>query len=225
MIDKKKEVGRYQRKQVIFHEDNIVRGAYFIFTGKVKIYNTGKGGKEQIVRLVSSGELFGLRSDTETNYLVSSIALDDCVLCFIEKSLLDNMLKENNDFAVQLLNFYIREMSFLELRLKHLVQLSSAEKVAEALLMMKKKYGVLSPKGILLDVRISRQDIADIAGTTGTEAIRVLAKFRQEKIIEDKGDKIVLLKHEKLLELLLMHCCEKDNQYVNLSKCYTHVLG
>lgn len=204
-LDEHKSFGTYNNRQTIFQEGNIVFGVFFIYDGKIKIFNTGKNGKHHVTRLAKSGEMLGLRGFAEKRHLLSGISLGDSSLCFFAKDIFIKTLKENPDFALNIIQFYAQELANIEIRQKHFTQLTIKERIAEALLLLKKKYGVqhAGKNEIFLDVMLIRQDIADIAGASTEEVIRVLSQFNKEQLIKIDGQKLFILNSDKLSELML----------------------
>src|SRR4030067_2533766 len=102
-IDQKKTTGVYQKKQAIFSEDNLAFGVYFIYKGKVKIFNSGKNGKQHIIRFAGPGDVLGFKGHSDKNYRVSSTALEYTEVCFLEKNTFSDTIKEIPEFAVALI--------------------------------------------------------------------------------------------------------------------------
>lgn len=224
IIERQKTTGVYREKQVVFSEDNLVFGVYFIHKGKVKIFNTGKQGKQHIVRFANSGDVLGFKGYSDKNYRISCTALDDTVVCFLEENFFFSAIKKNPEFALALVQYYARELAFSEFHQKNLVQFNTRNRVAEALLMLRKYFGVAADRGILLDVNFSQHEIAAIAGITVEEANRCLSFLKREGIIDYRSHKkITLLNVDKLFEMILDNCCDKD-MYVNQQKCCEHLL-
>ena len=139
-LDSQKLFFSYKKAQSVFREGNSVSGVYFIHNGKIKIYNTGKKSKQNIVRLVTSGEMFGLTGFDEKQYFVSASTLEDSFLCFFEKEIFIKTLKENPEFAWQLLDLFAHELSNIEIQHKNSNQLNNKEKITGVLLMLKDKF-------------------------------------------------------------------------------------
>ena len=223
-IDHHKTIGTYKEKQSIFSEGNLKFGMYFVCHGKVKVFNTGKHDKHHIIRLATSGDILDLEEYVEKNYKISCTALENTVVCFIEKEIFLNLLKENSKFSIALIEYYAKELGHTGLRQQHLVLHNVKSRVAEALLMIKKYFGIAVKEGILLDVNLSQQDIADIAGTAVEEVNRALSVFKKGKIIDyHRKDKILLRNVDKLFEMILDDCCEKDMS-INQMGCCKHLL-
>lgn len=223
-IEQQKTTGVYLEKQAIFSEDNLEFGVYFIYKGKVKIFNTGKQGKQHIIRFADSGDVLGFKGYSDKNYRISCTALENTVICFLEKDFFFSVIKKNPEFALALIQYYAKGLAFSEFHQKNLVQFNTKNRVTEALLMIKKHFGAATDEGILLDVNLSQHDIADIAGITAEETNRCLSFFKKEKIIDyHSHKKITLLNVNKLFEMIVDNCCEKD-MYINQQRCCEHLL-
>ncbi len=217
-VSEHKPVISYQKGHSIFCENSFVYGIYFIFRGKVKVYNTGRNQKQYILRLAGSGEMLGMRAYAEKKYRVSCMALEETLVCFIDKEIYIECIKENPELSLSLIQNYAQTLSSMDLRQKHLAQLCSKDRIAEALLIIKKHFGIATKEGILLDVNLSRQDIANMAGIAMEETNRILAAFKKEKIIEynTMPKKIVIRNPAKLMTMILnnyddiyqQECCE-----------------
>lgn len=223
-FDQQKTINTYLERQSIFSEGNLKFGVHFICNGKVKIFNTGKNDRHHIIRLVTSGNILDLEEYTEKNYKISCTALGNTVVCFVEKEFFLNLLKENPKFSLALIQYYAKELGYTALRQQHLVFCNVKGRVAEALLMIKKYFGIAVEEGVLLDVNLSQQDIADIAGTVVEEVNRALSVFKKGKIIDyHRKNKILLRNVDKLFETISDDCGQKD-MYLNQMRGCEHLL-
>jgi len=189
----------YAPHQVIFYEGDIVSRIHFIRQGKVKISNTTHSGTQNIIRLAGSGEMLGLRAFTEDLYVVNATTLEPTSICSIDKKVFLKVLWDSSEFMMHLLEFYAHQYSSLEMQHRQFSRAKSKGKIARALLLIKKQYGIINAENeCLLDVVLSRQELADIGGTCLAEAIRALSVFKKEKIIKIYRQKIILLDEKKL---------------------------
>lgn len=190
--------------QYIFIEGNPVFGIYFIKEGKVKVTSTGSRNKEQIVRLANDGHILGHRGLGGDFYPVSAVSMEDTTLCFFENKILHDAFMANPEFTYGLMMFYSRELRKAEVRMKHLTQMNVREKTADALLFIKEAFG-LDKQAQTLNVNISREEIADLAGTSVGQIIHNISDFEKEKIIAKRGKKIQLLNEKKLMEIVSLY--------------------
>ena len=201
LIEEKKHQSDYLQEQYIIHEGSPIHGVFFVQQGKVKIFTSGLNGTPQIVRLVNAGESLCFRGYGRTTYCSSSVALEDSRICFFETK--DFMEVCNiSQLSMHLISYLGNELEIADKRLKYLMQMNVREKTAEALLFMKKSFGLNNKNE--LDVYMSRKDIAAIAGTSEELIIRQLSEFEKEKLIERRNHgSIIGLLDEKGLNLLI----------------------
>ena len=204
LITSKRPQSDFLKGQYIIHEGEPIQGIYFLQSGKVKIFSAGLNGSPQIVRLVQEGESLCFRGYGRSTYLTSSVALEDSRICFFKTE--DFMEVFNHPKLSAFLFSYLgNELEIAEKRLKYLMQMNVREKTAEALLFVKKSFGVNNKDE--LNVYMSRKDVAAIAGTSEEIIIRQLSDFEKEKLIErrERGSKIALLDEKKLNQLIVKY--------------------
>jgi CRP/FNR family transcriptional regulator len=225
-IDGLKVVEIYQEKQNIFSENNLFYGVHIIFQGQAKISCFGKDRKQYTIHYATKGDLLGFKRHADETYNVSSTTLKDTVVCFINKEIFSDAINANPKLVWALMQNYAKELAHAELRQKYLAHFSATVRVAEALLLIKKHFGIAEGDSTLLDVKLNRRDIANIAGTNYEVAVRILVDFRKEKIIDyyqNKKNKILLLNSDKLFQMILDNWGEKDVN-INKNKCCAHLL-
>jgi CRP/FNR family transcriptional regulator, polysaccharide utilization system transcription regulator len=189
----------YKKGQIIFNEGNKPIGMFCINKGKIKVYQTGEEGKEQIIRLAKEGDILGYRSliSGET-YSATAEVMDDATVCFIPKVQFFNFLKSNSELSEKMMQVLSHDLKDAEKRLTALAQKPVRERVAEAILMLSEFYG--EDKDGTINASILREDIANIVGTATETAIRILSEFKSLNIIDTQSKKIKITSREKLLK-------------------------
>ena len=165
IIDERKNQELYQRRQYLFREGSRVFGLYFVQEGKVKVISTGMSGKEQIVRFATDGHVVGHRGYGSETYPIGAVALEDTIACFLDNDVLYDAFMNNPKLTYSMMMFYSFELRKTEIRQRVLAQMTIREKIADTLLHLKETFG-LDEKKKSLNVILSRQELADIAGTT-----------------------------------------------------------
>lgn len=199
-IDAKKSQIWYKKGHCIFYEGNPIFGIYLITQGKIKIIAKGLGGKEQIVRLASNGHLLGRWGNDEDVYSTSAVALEDSLICFINNDLFYELCLANPEFNFQLMMYYAKELRNAQIRIKLLSQLTVKEKIAETLLYLIKVFGIDDENNIA--VELSRQEIAEMAGTSSEQVSREISSFKKDNILEPSGKRLIIKNILKLRELV-----------------------
>ncbi len=203
LILKKNTIACKKGQQFVI-EDAPINGLFFIYKGKSKVIKTGIYGKEQILRLVSDGEIIGHRGFvTRKKYSIGALAIEDSILCNFSTDILNETLLKTPKLAYDFMIFYADELDKSEAKVKKLAQMTVREKVIDTLLYMHRKFDVNS-KGYL-SVKLSRKEIADYVGTTDEQVIRVLSSLKKELFLQTSGKQIKILDIEKFKKEISEH--------------------
>lgn len=177
-----------------------MEGIYFIYDGKVKVHKKWGADKELILRVAGKGSILGHRGLGKTNiYPISATALEPVTYCYIDLDFFMATIKVNNDFAYELMMFFATELQESEKNMRNLAHMTVKGRLAQGLLMLQEKFGHNAAGCI--DIALSRQDLASLAGTTYETVFRILAELTQEGILSVSNKDIGILDHEKLLRL------------------------
>lgn len=180
-----------------------IQGLYFLHQGKVKIIKTGIYGKEQIVRLADEGDTIGFRGfGTRNRYLIGAAAIEDTILCNFSNEIMENILKTIPEFTYDMMLFYAEELNKSENKVKKIAQMNVRERVIDTLLHLYKKFGQTNN---LINVSLSRKEIADFAGTTDEQVTRIFSSLKKEALINTVGKKISLIQINKLQGEIIEH--------------------
>lgn len=190
----------YKKGQVIFNEGAYPFGIYCINSGKIKLSHQGDDGKEHITRLLRGGDLLGYRALLSGGrYNASAVVLEDTQVCFIPKELFVTALKNDAILSFEVMKLLSVDLQRAELKITHLAQKPVRERLAETLLFIKETYGY-EQDGITLNVRLSREEIANLVGTATESTIRLLSEFRKDGLIDLDGKKISFLDMQGLVK-------------------------
>ena len=198
-IDEKKELSEdkgnnfYKKGQVIFYEGNHSNGLYCIYSGKVKLTKLGEDGKEQVVRFAKTGDILGYRSPLSNEpYHATASAMSDSHICHLSKKKFIALMASNPKLSWNTMQVLSQDLKNAEQNLINIAQKTVKERIAEALVLLYKTFG-MAEDGLTLDIVLSRSEIADIAGTTTETTIRTLATLNEEKLIQLKGKSIKIM--------------------------------
>ena len=171
-----------KKGDTIFEEGENINGVFCVKDGVCKLSKLSANGKDQIVRLVTKGDIIGQRSlvgDESAN--LSATALNDMEVCFIPKEEIIKDLKANPNFSISMLEQFADDMRKSDNILVDMAQKSVKERLAMALLYLHENFGV--DENGMLSLVLSREDYANIVGTATESAIRVLSEFKKSGFI------------------------------------------
>ncbi len=188
----------YRRNEIIFKEGFNPTGLLSLAKGKVKIFKDGLSGKEQILRLAKPGDFIGYRALFAADYYNASAgAFEDSIVCIINKEDLYKVIEQNYLFGVQIITFLAHELGESESNLISLTQKHLRGRLAESLIRLSETYGFENDSATI-KIQMYREDLANLANMTTSNAIKTLYSFRDEKVIELNGKKIKILDLQKL---------------------------
>lgn len=188
----------FKKNEVIFKESERPSGLICLQQGKVKIYKEGIGGREQIVRMAKPVSFIGYRAlFADENHIASAQAIENSVVCTIGKAALEQILRNNSEFALRIIKSLANELGFANKRTVTLTQKHIRGRLAESLLFLKDTYG-LEEDGYTINIYLSREDVAHLSNMTTSNAIRTLSAFAKEGIIDVNGRRISIKDNKKL---------------------------
>lgn len=196
-----RNVNRYKKKQLIFSEGNRPTSLYFIKKGKVKTYKTNDEGKGLVVGLYDEGDFLGHIALLEgANYKETAEAMETSELLVIPREDFEELVNSNPEISRRFIMLLAKNVSENEQHLLGLAYNSLRKKVADALIVLYKKYKTTENENF--SIELSRENLAAIAGTATESLIRTLSDFKMEKLIEIKEGAIFILNLKKLENIL-----------------------
>lgn len=194
--------GRYGKKESIFSEGDPSEWLYIVSKGKVKITKISHEGKEIILEIIPPLEFFGgiavLRGFP---YPANAVAMEDTeVLKISRKNLMSIMDRFPSLMYCMATNIGDRIKGSHE-TLKSIALEKVESRIASLLIKLADKAGEKSPDGLTINMKLTKQDIAEMVGTTVETSIRTMSKFSKAGLVVSKAGKFVIKDLEKLRAL------------------------
>ena len=190
----------YRERELVYAENTRVRGCFLLHSGVVKIFQTGDGGKEQIIRLGKQGDIFGFRSIIrEEPTCTSARALADSILCRVPASALIQAIERGPAFAREMIQIACKELGEANRYIKDIAQKTVKARLADVLLRIAEDFGT-APDGTL-SLAMTREDLGNLVGTATETLIRLFSEFKNDRLIETSGRRVALLDIARLREL------------------------
>ena len=189
---------RYTKNEMIYKEGESPNHLLCLLSGKVKIYRDGVGGRSQIVRLIRPVQYFGYRASLAGEpFVTAAAAFEPSVICAIPMMLVKRAMERNNALSM----FFIKELAvdlgISDRRTVGLTQKHIRGRLAEAILFLQETYGT-NEEDNSMNIKLSREDVANLSNMTTSNAIRTLSAFSSEGLLEINGRKIRILDEERL---------------------------
>ena len=188
--------------QTIFKENQPLSKLYCIKKGACKFSKVDAVGQEHILRFLGEGEVMGKRSIlTDNGAKVNAVALTETELCCLDKKTVVRNLGENAAFCQDFLDALIQDVNINEhTRIIFYANKGIKQRLAQLLLYLKNKYGV-DENGKLL-IRLKREDMAAVLGTSAEYVINLIKRFKNLGWINTIKSEIFLVSEKDLLRII-----------------------
>lgn len=190
----------FSKKQEIYSEGVYPVKLFYIEKGKVKTYKINEEGKELTLGLYNEGDFFGYTALLEnTVYKENAKTLEEAEISTIPKEAFDKLIQTNSRVQRKFIQLLANNITEKEEQLINIAYNSMRKRVAGSLITLQNKFKKEGDSHF--SIHISREDLANIAGTATESLIRTLSDFKNEKLVEIKDGQIILLNEKKLAEL------------------------
>lgn len=197
--------GLYGKGDTICHEGEPSNTLYILNEGQIKLTKITRDGKEQIVRLLKSGDFFGelsLFTENEINN-VTAYATSQVKICTLSKENMTKVLDDNPEISLKLLGTISTRLAKLEDLAQNLATNDAEVRTAVILIELSEKYSRQESGNIIIDLPLNREELANYAGLTRETMSRKLKMFKDLGIIELIGTKqIKILDLDRLKEYI-----------------------
>ncbi|MBR1732384.1 MAG: Crp/Fnr family transcriptional regulator [Alloprevotella sp.] len=188
----------YSPGELIYDVGQVPDTLFCLASGKAKLFRNGVGGRAQFLRLLRGGDCFGYRAALAGgNHIAAAAAIEPCRVCTVPLKLLGEALAANLPLCRFFLDQLARLLGTAADRTISLTQKHVRARLAESLLLLRQTYGT-KPDGRTIAASISRKDLAHLSNMTTANAIRTLAAFRSEGLLEVQGRSVSIRDEDAL---------------------------
>lgn len=193
---------RFAKNHPVFEEGQDAHSFFVLLHGHVRATKTTPGGEQIVVRYVSPGETFGVAMAIGLpRYPATATAVDDSVVLAWPSSTWPRLVAKFPALATNTLRAIGSRLQETHTRVVEMSTQQVEQRVAHALLRLAKQSGRKVEHGVEIDFPISRQDIAQMTGTTLHTVSRILSGWESRGLIEGGRQRIVLREPHKLFVL------------------------
>ena len=193
---------RVAQADLVFEQDQDAHAFFLLLDGHVRVVKTTPDGQQVIVRYVSAGQLIGIaKALGRSTYPASAVAAVDCVVLAWPNEAWSDLSARFPSFAA---NTYKAVSARMEDAHDRVVELATAQvdqRVAHALLRLAKQTGQKTEHGLQIGFPISRQDIAEMIGTTLHTVSRLLTAWEHLGLVKSTRKRVTVVDSDGLLKL------------------------
>jgi CRP/FNR family transcriptional regulator, cyclic AMP receptor protein len=194
---------RYNPGEIIYLQGETSKDFYFLAKGKVKVSILKENGSEKILAIQEDNTFFGESGSFDRHpYFATATALDDSEIFVIPIDRAEAVIREHPDVSFMVINAIIRKLRLLGLQVEDFAFLDAQKRVAHILLKLASEIGQEHEEGIIIQKRITHEDLASLTGLSRVRVTTLLNHFQRLNIIRKRRLIIIVTDHDKLASLL-----------------------
>ena len=185
---------RYEKGQNIFDEGDPANYFHVLTRGAVKCVKSSQGGKEAVLKILLPGDLFCCEAAVFDGKPHPGCAqpMGPVTVLKIPKQAYLTLLKTNPAAAIEVIKYLGGRLNEAQETSKTFALERADQRIASLLVKLAERTGRPSVEGIVLTLKINRQDIADMAGLAVETTIRTISKLTRKRLIAKAGRSLVI---------------------------------
>jgi CRP-like cAMP-binding protein len=193
---------KYEKNSYLFHQGDPAQRFYVLVKGKVKLTQLTEDGQQIILRYVSHGEAFAIIAVlSKIPYPVTATAVNQVsLLSWEDKEMLD-LMQKHPQLAINSLSILATRIQEFQDRFRELATERVERRIARALLRLASQTGRKLEHGILIDITLTRQDLAEMTGTTLYTVSRILSQWEKDGLVSSQREQVTILLPHQLVVL------------------------
>ncbi|WP_036654703.1 Crp/Fnr family transcriptional regulator [Paenisporosarcina sp. TG-14] len=194
LLSVKHSVKEYNKDTYLFQEGDTIEGIYLIRSGKVNIGKITPDGRELTLRVCGSNQLVGEVTlySTISKYMLDAKVIEDAVCVKIKIVDLEEALSNNSKLAVAFIKWMGINHQKTQTKFRDLMLHGKKGALYSTLIRMTNTYGVQKDNGILIDLNLTNQELANFCGMAREVVNRLLSDLRKQNKISIIDGKIII---------------------------------
>lgn len=176
-----------------FLEGNPADKGFILIEGKVKLEQVTSDGRQILLGYLVPGRVFGIIAILKkVTYPVSAQAVGTSKAIYWEQDTLNQLMKSYPIIALNALHIMAGQIRQFQNQVKDLSTKRVEQRIARAILRLARQSGKRTDEGVLIDLLLSRQDLAEMTGTTLYTVSRILTDWEKGGLVKSYRQKIII---------------------------------
>lgn len=191
----------FKKGDIIIQHGSVPGKFMIVKKGKIKMISLNAEGREQILYILNTGDFFGehnLLRDRAASYCVQ--AMDDTIICSIGKADFEQLMLRYPNIAVKVMEGLCDRLEHMESLVKTISPKDVNLRITMLLLDLSFRYGLEQHGCVLIDVPMTREEMANYIGVARETLIRKLSSLKEEGVIDLIGHKKIKINDIRRLE-------------------------
>jgi CRP-like cAMP-binding protein len=191
---------RFPKDSEIFAQEEEAKSFFLLLSGHIRVVRTSPEGHQVIARYINEGELFGIAvAMGRSTYPAAAVAAVDCVVLSWPNSAWPDLQSRFPAFGASAYRTIGSRLQETQARVMAMSTQQVEQRIAHALLRMVSQSGRKTDEGIEIDFPITRQDIAEMTGTTLHTVSRLLSAWEDEGVVRGGRQRVVVTNPHALM--------------------------
>ena len=176
-----------------FMEGDPASSIFVLLEGRVKLLQVTPEGQQVIFGYASIGDVFGIIAASDDNfYPVSAQAVGDCLALYWDKSTINRLIRELPVISENINRILLKKIQDYQNRIRESSTQRVERRIARTLLRLAQQTGKKVKEGVLIDLPLTRQDLAEMTGTTLFTVSRTLKAWESRGLVLSKREKVIV---------------------------------
>ena len=176
-----------------FLEEDAALHCYVLIEGKVKLTQVTAEGQQVILGYLVPGRVFGVIAVLKkVTFPVSAQAVGQCQALSWDQETMNRLMEKYPRMALNALHIMSGQIREFQNRVRELSTQQVEQRIALTVLRLARQSGTKTDQGVLIDLPLSRQDLAEMSGTTLYTVSRVLTNWEKKGLVQSKRQKVTI---------------------------------
>ena len=191
-----RKIRQIKKKQVLYYEGDHPQGLYLVIEGAIRTFKLAEDGRELMMGLYKPDDYLGVHALLlDDPFTETAEAVEDAAVCMLPKEAIITLVNKYPEITLQFIKILANNIREKEVQLIELAYNSVRKRLAQVLVRLSKQFTDPS------QFKISRDELASMAGMATETVSRTLSDFKDEKLIEKKGSHIHILDLNRLAKM------------------------
>lgn len=194
---------RVERGALLFHQGDPAEAFFILVEGRLRLSQITANGDQVILNYFGPGDGVGIIAVlSEIDYPAYGEILKDCVALSWDRATARQMMLQFPRLSLNGMEMMAGRFARLQKRYQEMATQRVEQRVAITLLRLVRQFGIRVDDGVLIDMSLSRQDLAEMTGTNIFNVSRILSKWEQDGVVRSGRKMVTLLRAHELVRLV-----------------------
>ncbi|PZD95479.1 Crp/Fnr family transcriptional regulator [Paenibacillus sambharensis] len=180
-------IRKYDAGAYLFWEGDPADSVYLVRKGLVKLRKSTDDGKDLLLSILQPNDLLADIDAWDTTHRYSAQAMEAVEVGVVSRLQLELLMSKSGEFAFRFAMWMSLMHRLTESKLRDLLMLGKQGALASTLIRLSNSFGIVTEEGILIDIKLTNTEMAELVGTTRESVNRMLGALKDDGVIQVAG--------------------------------------